>query len=181
MNEERNVLKIVASRLNAAGIPYMVSGSIAANVYTTPRMTRDIDIVVALQPDDAERLFGLFRGDFYVDLDSVKQAARLRSLFNIIHQQGIVKVDFIVRKDTEYRKTEFERRRTVDLEGTDVSIVSPEDLILSKLQWARESRSELQLRDVRNLLTTVGNLDRGYIERWIARLNLDEIYREATR
>ena len=51
MESEADVLKLVASRLNAAGIPYMVSGSMALNFYATPRMTRDIDIVVEIQPN----------------------------------------------------------------------------------------------------------------------------------
>lgn len=31
-------------------IPYMISGSFALSAYTIPRMTRDIDIVIELEP-----------------------------------------------------------------------------------------------------------------------------------
>jgi len=70
MSEELEVLKTVTQRLNEAGIRYMVSGSIAANYYTVPRMTRDIDIVIELEQSDIDRFVGLFQGDFYIDGDT---------------------------------------------------------------------------------------------------------------
>ena len=75
----------------------------------------------------------------------------------------MVKVDFIVRKDTDYRRAEFTRRRPASVEGRGFFIVAPEDLIISKLDWARESRSEVQLGDVRNLLAAVRDLDAAYL------------------
>ena len=48
MTEELEVLTIVAGRLEAVWIAYMVTGSFAANYYAVPRMTRDINLVVEL-------------------------------------------------------------------------------------------------------------------------------------
>ncbi|MBI5166540.1 MAG: hypothetical protein HY998_02200 [candidate division NC10 bacterium] len=90
-------------------------------------------------------------------------------------------MDFIVRKDTDYRQEEFRRRRRVPVEDVEVAFVSPEDLILSKLVWARESRSDIQLADVRNLLANVEDLDRKYLKEWAGRLGLEETLREMTR
>ena len=90
----------------------------------------------------------------------------------------VVKVDVIVRKDTEYRRTEFARRRRAVVEGDVFFIVAPEDLIISKLDWARDSRSEIQLADVRNMLAADPGLDREYLVRWVNRLGLDSLYRE---
>ena len=56
---------------------------------------------------------------------------------------------------SEYRRLEFERRRSIFFEGLKIDITSPEDLVISKLYWAKNSLSETQLRDVRNLLNTV--------------------------
>lgn len=95
MINELEVLKIVVKRLESAGIPYMITGSIAANFYTTPRMTRDIDIVIKIGENSAEMLFSLFSNDFYIDKDSIKNAIRNKQIFNIIHKEGIVKIDFI--------------------------------------------------------------------------------------
>lgn len=178
MSDELDVLKSVTSSLQTVGIPYMVTGSMAANFYTTPRMTRDIDLVVELSETDIDRVVSLFQDEYYVDQDMVQQAIRNRSLFNMIHNALVVKVDCVVRKDTDYRREEFVRRRTVTIAGQPMTIVAPEDLILSKLDWAKDSHSQMQLDDVRNLLRSVRDLDTGYLRRWADRLGLTALYRE---
>ena len=156
----------------------MVTGSMATNFYATPRMTRDIDLVVELGEAEVERVVALFQNEYYIDRDMVDQAVRTRSLFNMIHETLVVKVDCAVKKDSEYRREEFSRRRKVIIDGQPVTIVAPEDLILSKLEWAKESRSQMQLDDVRNLLRSVQNLDQAYLDRWANRLGLAALYRE---
>jgi hypothetical protein len=177
MIEELEVLKIVTTRLSAQAIPYMMTGSMAANYYTVPRMTRDIDIVVELSERDVDRMVALFEDEFYIDYEAVQEAVIQQRLFNIIHQRYVIKVDFVIRKDTAYRREEFARRKEISIEGHRISIVAPEDLILSKLEWAKESRSEMQLADVRNLLS-VSDLDRSYLLRWSHALGLELLYRE---
>ena len=180
MTEELEVLRIITGRLESAGIGYMVTGSIAMNYYAVPRMTRDIDVVVELQGADADRLCALFEGDFHVDRDAARAAIAERGVFNLIHQAHVIKVDFIVRKESDYRRAEFARRQPTSVEGHGFFIVAPEDLIISKLDWARDTHSEVQLGDVRNLLASVAELDRDYLARWVERLGLDTLYREAT-
>lgn len=175
---EFDVLTLVAARLDAAGIPYMVSGSTAMNYYAQPRMTRDIDIVVELSATDADRMYALFSADFLCEIDAVRHAIRRRGMFNIIHTEAVVKVDFIVRKDTPYRETEFGRRRRVTVGEATLWIVAPEDLLLSKLHWAKDSRSELQLRDARNLLACVPGMDGSYLEQWAAELGVSDLLDE---
>ncbi len=181
MIDELEVLRIVIKRLESAGLRYMVTGSIAANFYTTPRMTRDIDMVIELETKEVSTFFSLFVDDFYLDEDAIKEAIEKNQNFNIIHREGIIKVDFIIRKETEYRKLEFERRRTILFEGMNLHVTSPEDLVLSKLYWAKESFSETQLRDIRNLLKTVPDMDMDYVEEGIKKLELEEVYKEARK
>jgi hypothetical protein len=178
VTEELDVLRIVTGRLDAAAIPYMVTGSMAMNYYAVPRMTRDIDLVVELSDADVDRLWRLLAADFYVDRDAVRRAVHDRTTFNAIHTELVVKVDFVVRQDTEYRREEFRRRRRVTVDADQITVVAPEDLVISKLEWARDSRSEVQLADVRNVLTACPDLDRHYLARWIGRLGLDSLYRE---
>jgi hypothetical protein len=90
----------------------------------------------------------------------------------------MIKVDLIVRKNSDYRKEEFARRRTVKVDDHSFHIVAPEDLILSKLDWAKDSHSEIQLGDVRNLLAAVPQLDHDYLAGWVDRLGLRELYQE---
>lgn len=181
MINELEVLKIVVKRLESAGVPYMITGSIAANFYTTPRMTRDIDIVIEIGENNIEALFSLFSDDFYIDKDSIRNAICNKQIFNIIHKEGVVKIDFIIRKDKKYSKIEFSRKRSIVFEELKINITSPEDLILSKLFWAKDTLSEMQIRDVMNLMKTVPDLDIKYIENWIKELELEAIYRKVAQ
>lgn len=132
MSEESEVLKEVCGRLEDAKISYMIIGSVAANFYAVPRMTRDIDIVVEIEKEDAGRVVKLFKHHFYIDQDSMSEAIDHRGIFNILHNKYVIKVDFIVRKQTAYRKLEFQRKKLAEFEGRKIWITSPEDLILSK-------------------------------------------------
>jgi len=153
-----------------------LTGSFALTYYAQPRMTRDIDFVVALTPKDAESVVALFENDYYVPQNAVVRAISNQSLFNIIHSESIFKVDCIIRKDTEYRRLEFERRQQVKVDDIKLWIVSKEDLIISKLLWAKDSHSDFQLRDVKNLLKS--GYDADYVRTWTRRLDLDELLRE---
>lgn len=178
MSDQLAVLKLVAERLESAGIAYMISGSVALSYYAMPRLTRDIDIVVELRVDDVERLTALFADDFYIDVDTIRDATRRHGMFNVIHYEYVMKVDFIVRKDTPYRQQEFLRRGARDIDGKTLWFVTAEDLLLSKLVWAAESRSAMQLHDVQNLITAVPTLDWAYIEHWAAELTVAALLRE---
>jgi hypothetical protein len=181
VSEELEVLKTVARRLAEAAISYMITGSIAANFYTAPRMTRDIDIVVELLERDIGRFIALFEKDYYLEPETVRKAVKNRGMFNLIHEEYIIKIDFVVHKDTPYRRREFSRRKKVAVDDQDLYVVSPEDLILSKLVWAKDSKSEVQLTDVRNLLQSVRGLNRRYLARWAKELGVETLYREVTR
>lgn len=174
MDEQLTFLLWLAERLDEAGIAYMVTGSVALAAYATPRMTRDIDVVVEIDANDVDAIVETFAGECFLEADSIRRAALEPGMFNIIHNDSIIKADFIVKKDDAYRATEFERRRAITVEGRKVVFVAPEDLILSKLIWGRESGSELQTRDVRALLDAVEDLDLEYLERWAGELGVGE-------
>jgi hypothetical protein len=181
VSEELEVLVEVARRLDQAGFAYMLTGSIAVNFYAVPRMTRDIDIVVELTERDVSRFIALFAGDYYLDAETVDRAIKAKGMFNLIQNAYVIKIDVVVRKETPYRRTEFSRRRKIAVDDRIISIVAPEDLILSKLAWAKDSRSELQLTDVRNLLRSVKKLNRRYLSRWAKQLGVESLYREVMR
>ena len=176
MKNEIDVLRDLAGKFTRGGIDYMLTGSLAMNYYAQPRMTRDIDVVVALELPDVERLTNLFAPDYYVVREAVARAVANESVFNLIHQEAVIKVDCIVRKSSDYRRLEFARRELINLRDFTIWIVSKEDLIISKLNWARDSRSELQFRDVRNLLAT--GYDAHYMEEWTQKLTLGNLWEE---
>ena len=151
---ELDVLRDVSERLTSGGVAFMLTGSVAMNYYAQPRMTRDIDLVVDLVSHQTDLVIRLFEADYYIDRYTVANAIGQRSIFNLIHNKTVIKLDFIILKADPYRQEEFERRRQITLGDFQTWIVSREDLILSKLYWARDSKSELQLRDARNLLAS---------------------------
>jgi len=159
----------------------MVSGSMAMNYYSQPRMTRDIDLVLEIVSRDAVRIERLFAKDYYLDATAIQSAIAHRSMFNMIHLVHVMKVDCIVRRETEYRRLEFSRRRPAEINGKVVFIVSPEDLLISKLEWASGGRSELRPRDIGNLIASVTDLDWDYIRRWTASLGLGGLLDEVTK
>lgn len=154
----------------------MITGSVAANFYSVPRMTRDIDVVVEIHAGNIDKVVNLFQKDFYIDREAIEQAVRENGMFNTIHNESVIKIDFIVRKPLPYRLEEFRRRRFVRIEGTDICMVSPEDLVISKLLWIKDGISETQMKDVRNLLGSVRDMDTSYLMRWISALGLQHIY-----
>jgi hypothetical protein len=135
---ELEVLQDAVTRLERAGIDYMLTGSIALSYYAQPRMTRDIDLVVELSGREAKSVAALFAPSYYVAEADVGRAITGHGMFNVLHLDKVVKIDFIIRKDTPYRLHEFERRQRVRLPGFEAWIVSRDDLILSKLVWAKD-------------------------------------------
>jgi hypothetical protein len=85
----------------------------------------------------------------------------------------------IIRRDRPFSRAEFARRIAVDLSFTKaVSIATPEDAILSKLEWARRSGdSEKQLADAAGVLDLNPSIDREYIEHWAGELGVSDLWR----
>lgn len=179
MSEELDVLKIISERLEAGRVPFMLTGSFALGYYGKPRMTRDLDFVVALLERHVERLVEAFSPDFYIDEDEARAAVKTQRMFNLMHLSSGIKVDLIVRKDSEYRQLEFGRRKPVDLAGVATWITSREDLILSKLVWARDANSDLQKRDVQSLLGE--SVDWTYLEQWAPKLGVGAMLEEIAK
>ena len=176
---EIDIVRDISRRFEQAGIAYMLTGSMAMNYYAQPRMTRDIDVVIAIGPEDVGRVAALFRPDYYVSEENIRESLAHESIFNLIHQESVIKVDCIIRQSSDYRRVEFERRERISILDFTTFIVSKEDLIISKLFWAKNSHSEIQLADVRNLLST--GYDADYLQHWTEELGLDNLLEECLR
>jgi hypothetical protein len=177
---EEHALRLVIDVLERLGVPYMVTGSVATSYHGHPRATHDADIVFDPTANQLEMLIAeLDRAGFYVDMDGAREALRRRRPFNVIEMEHASKIDLIVRKDRPFSQEEFARRQRADLPFRNaVTLVTPEDAILSKLEWARQSgESERQLRDARGVLELNSSLDRDYIERWALELGVEDLWR----
>ncbi len=146
MLEEMEILKLICNRLEDNNISYMLTGSWAANFYAVPRMTRDIDIVIQILDVDVSKFVQIFpENEFYVPENSITEAIKHENMFNIIHLESVYKIDFVIKKNNLYRTTEFERKRRIEFDKSPIWIVAPEDLIISKLLWSKDTLSEQNL------------------------------------
>lgn len=178
-----NLLAHITRLLDQAGIRYMAVGSLASSFHGEPRTTRDIDLVIDPTAISLTEFLGaLPRADFYVDAGAASEALDRRTSFNIVEIETGWKVDLMIRRDRPFSRDELDRRIAVRLLGTDTYVATAEDTIIAKLEWAREGESERQLRDVASILAVSGEgLDHGHLERWIAALELADVWDQAKR
>ena len=173
MEDALDLLAHVAKKLDSASIPYMVSGSMAANLYAEPRLTNDIDIVVQVFGKQSDVLLKLFVGDFYVTGELIQEAFSGLGMFNIIHHRLSIKCDLILLKNDPFSSSAFQRRRQELINEYPVQFITVEDLIVQKLLWRKETGSELQLGDVRRMIALNRHtLDAAYCLHWAQKLGI---------
>ncbi len=166
--------------LEKLNIPYMITGSVASMAYGEPRLTLGMDVVVDLPPDIAENFCNKFGADFYVDLGSILEALQRRDHFNIIHVPSGSKVDFFPLKKDAHSQEAFKRRHRESFDEKRIaSFCSPEDIIVSKLIYYKEGKSEKHLKDIRGMLRVSGDkLDIPYIDGKAEELELHQYWGE---
>ena len=170
MNNLLTALQKIVHVLDSEGVDYMIVGGFAVNFYNRVRLTVDIDLVLQIYPAHVEKISQHFP-DWLPFLEGFKESASLGRVFNITDFETGVKFDFMAYQDSDYNWTAFERRRKVSFLGIECSVASPEDLIISKLQWYNLSKSEKQLGDIVFLLHET-TLDKQYLELWTQKLNI---------
>jgi hypothetical protein len=170
-----DVLRRIVERLDAAGIPSMLTGSFANAVYGSPRATQDIDLVIDTDEDRLrEFVRALPQDEYYADEEAATEALRLQTMFNIVDLATGWKVDLIIRKARPFSVDEFVRRRRIELDGVSLAVATAEDTIIAKLEWAHTGGSARQLEDVASIVRMrAGELDVRRIEHWVTVLGLD--------
>ncbi len=163
-------------KMNELGIEYMVTGSYAMSTYGEIRMTRDIDIVIQLSDENIDSFFLQFKETYYISDESLRNAVDRKSMFNIVSHAHGGKIDCIMYKNDDFARTSFARRFKVTVADVEFWTSTREDLVIAKLNWAKDSLSEMQIRDIANLTNT--EYDSTYVEGWIKRLDLTDIWAE---
>ena len=156
----------VADALAASEIPYLLSGSFASNYYGIPRSTKDANFVIQLSQgvgaEFARRLGDDFDLDPQLSFETVTGTCRQY----VRHHKSTFKNQTLFAVQDPHDQERFARRREEILFGRRMWLLSPEDVIISKLRWARRKDED----DVRNVLTVQrGKLDWIYIESWCKR------------
>ncbi len=142
--------------LNQLGVPYMITGAVAAIIYGEPRLTHDIDVVLALDPADAARISTAFPTvDFYapaVETIATEASRDAHGHINLLHLETGMKADIYMAGSDPLHRWAFARRRRESF-GDEVIWVAPiEYVIVRKLEYFREGGSDRHLRDIRQML-----------------------------
>jgi hypothetical protein len=172
---QQALLTRIVEALDGAGIPYMLTGSLASSLQGEPRATHDIDLVIDISPGDVTRVMRAFSApEVYLDEHAVGDATRRRTMFNLIDSASGDKADFWLLTDDPFDRERFARRIRVEALGLELSVSAPEDTILMKLRWsAQAGGSEKQLGDAQRVYELqAGSLDEGYLDQWAARLEV---------
>lgn len=173
MNEQELLLDCVR-RLNAGGVVYMLTGSMASNAWGIPRTTHNLDFVIQLPPAQVPAFVAAFANpDYYLDEASVRAAYQPPYQFNLIHVPSALKADFWLLRPVPFEREMFGRRLKDTWFGETIWLATAEDVILHKLCWNRLTPSDRQLDDVAGVVHVQrGKLDGGYLRHWAAELGL---------
>ncbi|MEW6202094.1 MAG: DUF6036 family nucleotidyltransferase [bacterium] len=177
--EPYELLKHLVKVFEELNIPYFITGSIASIFYGEPRFTNDIDVVADISEHHISGLMKLFpENEFYLSEDAIIEAISRKHQFNIIHPSSGLKIDVVISKKDEFDNTRFERiKRIIPIEDTRANFSSPEDVIVMKMRYYKEGESEKHIRDIISMLKISGDIiDKDYIEGWVKRMELDEIW-----
>jgi hypothetical protein len=178
---QAELLRYLVEVLEALRLEYMIGGSQASMYYGEPRLTRDVDVIVALRGEQLAALLDRFPADqFYVDERTAQEAVETAGQFNIIHPGSGLKIDVYVNPDTPYDRARLARRQRLPLlPGVTAYFARPEDVILYKLLYHRQVASGVHLRDVLGILRVSGpDLDARYITEWAERLGLRTLWEQ---
>jgi hypothetical protein len=174
MNQE-TFLSHLAERLEGSGIPFMVAGSFSSSHHGQPRASNDIDLVIDPTEEHLQNFVRQLGAEYYVSPEAVHDALARRSMFNVIHLESGMKADLIVRKNRPFSAEEFRRRQPVTMLGRPVYVATPEDVILTKLEWNKITPSDRQLQDALQVAIVQGSrLDWAYLQHWAGALGLEQ-------
>ena len=183
--EASRITLLVAHALEQIGVPYAVGGSLASSVHGIMRSTLDVDIVADMKLEHIQPLIAALSKEFYADDEMMKDAVEQHSSFNLIHYETAFKVDIFIRKLRAFDQMQLERRRPSVIAtepDQSVYVVSPEDIVLAKLEWYRIGGevSDRQWRDVLGVLKTrAGELDLAYLRKWANELKVSDLIERA--
>jgi len=187
LSEPDDVLLQVTQILDRLGVRYSVGGSVAASIHGIARSTRDLDLLVELTSDTAEKLALALHPDYYVPVETMRAAVARASSFNVIHLALQFKVDFFVAGSGSLDREELERSLSIAPFADSahrVSVAPPEVMVVRKLDWFRRGGglSDRQWADVLGMLKVqAGRLDEAWMRRAAAGLGVTDLLDRALR
>ena len=186
-NEPVEVTIKVTDVLENLAVPYLIGGSLASTLYGMVRTTQDADIVAEMRLDHLQPFVSALQDEFYLDEEMIAGAIQGYSSFNILHRESMFKVDVFIPRPRPFLRSQLARaqKQTFTFEKeVSAKFASPEDTILSKLEWYRMGGevSDRQWRDILGVLKTrSGGLDLDYLREWAAELKVSDLLNRALK
>ena len=180
--QDPDFISLFVAPLEAAGIQYMITGSVASSIYGEPRNTLDIDLVVLIQPDQIPLLPQLFpEDDFYLppsDVVAIESRREAHGHFNIIHHHTGLKADIYLSRNHSTLPWALAHTRRVQTSACEITVAPPEYVILHKLDFYRESGHQRHLRDIAGMIEQQ-ELDHEFLDHSIEFLGLQPQWQAA--
>jgi len=183
---EPNLFQIFASRLEELGLRYMVTGAVASIIYGEPRLTHDIDLVVEITEENVDKIVKAFPLEkFYcppIDVIRLETRRPLRGHFNLIHHETGFKADVYTMGQDELHHWAMSKRKKIQLDEESVWVAPPEYVILRKLEYYREGKSEKHLRDIVSMLDlSSGQIDPDELQNKIKEYSLEKEWEQVQK
>ena len=182
-----NVLQatyLVTDVLENMGINYAVCGSLASSAHGMIRTTMDVDLIADLRQEHVSMFVAMLEGSFFIDDEMIRSSIEHHRSFNIIHLESMFKVDIFTPTQRVFDQNQLSRRQETKLgkEQIRLFILSPEDIVLAKLEWYRLGGevSDQQWRDILGvLLIKQDQLDRDYMQKMADQMNTTDLLERA--
>jgi hypothetical protein len=179
--DQSDLLAHLCQQFDRVGVPYLITGSQATIAFGEPRFTNDIDVVARLNLSQVvDFCAGFPAPEYYVSLPAALEAVTSRGMFNIIHPESGLKIDVVISKETAFDMLQLTRTRKITLSPEcSACFISPEDIILKKMDWHRMGGGERHLRDIAGVIRIQGDkLDRAYIAEQAEKLSVRDIWQD---
>ena len=173
-NSLQQSIKKITSILDSLNINYHLTGGLVSSFYGEPRFTQDVDFVIIF-PDNliVDKLIAKLKNEYFFDEEAIKDAIVRKSLFQVLDEEQMIKIDFHVGEAIE---GELSRSKKVEiLPNLSIPIVSKEDAILSKIIWVQKG-SHKSRRDIKGMLFDKSNVDFEYLNNKLDELKLNEFF-----
>ena len=178
------VVEPIVKAFERVGVSYYVGGSVTSSIHGIPRSTMDIDLVADIRRKDVALLVNMLQTTYYIDREMILEAIQRQASFNLIHLETMLKIDVFVLKGTPYAQEAFQRRRKNLLDeerNVELFLASPEDIILSKLDWFRMGGGVSERQWLGVMKVQREWLDMDYLHHWASELALSDMLAQACR
>ena len=141
-----DLIRNVSQALDGNGAQYAITGSVASSLHGEPVVSTDVDYIVDMNAEQARRVCRALQDRYYATEDGFLEAVQRTGMANVIHAGSGLSADLSVIPPSGYLRSVLKRRVAHQLEpdGYTVWFVGPEDIVLMKLLWRKDTQSRKQ-------------------------------------